>query len=207
MNNIQKKIDSLRKDPVMEVIINDIGDLPPLKAINKTPFQYLIHVIISQQLSSASANAIIAKFVNNFSDNFTAEQLLECGENSLRICGISSQKARYIQAIAQAEAEGKLQPEKLEAQNNSDVIAELTAIKGVGVWTAKMFLLFYVQRDNILPIEDLVIRTQIQNLYNTDGSRPIKKIIEELDNLWQPYQSYASRYLWQWNDRNKKKSS
>jgi DNA-3-methyladenine glycosylase II len=184
--------------------MDEVGELQQLNIVHSLPFQYLVNVIISQQLSTSSANAIIAKFVKSFTNNFTAEEIITAGADNLKSCGISLPKATYILHIAEAELQGKLQRNRLQAMSNQEIIAELTAIKGVGVWTAKMFLLFYLHRENVLPVEDLIIKTSIQQLYKKEQELSLTHIVETLNTLWNPYQSYASRYLWQWNNNKKR---
>jgi len=185
-----------KNDNILAVIIAD-APLPKLVA-HQNYYQELVESIISQQLSIKAADAILKRFLGLFNDKFpTPKQILEIDIETLRSVGLSRQKASYIQDLAQKVIDGEVHFHELDSMTNDEIIATLTKIKGVGVWTVHMFLMFCMGRLDILPTGDLGIQNGIQRLYNLTA-RPDAQIIEELaaKNKWHPYESVASWYVW-----------
>lgn len=184
-------------DPVLAPIIARIGSCP-LRS-HKNYYWELVDSIISQQLSVKAAASIEKRFQQLFNSEVpTPEQILEKSVEELRTVGLSRPKANYIRDLAQHIADGELELDKLEQLSNEEITAELTAVKGIGEWTAHMFLMFSLARADILPVGDLGIRNSIKQLYNFDHL-PLADEIKQLSvkNHWPPYQSIASWYLWQ----------
>jgi DNA-3-methyladenine glycosylase II len=188
----------LESDPILATVIKR-GAVPNF-APHTNYYEELVESIISQQLSVKAAATIEKRFVDLFDgDNFPRpEQILEENIEKLRAVGLSRQKASYIQDLAMKVLDGTVRFDHLDKLSNDEVIAELTAIKGVGVWTAHMFLIFCMGRLDVLPVGDLGIKNGIQRLYNFDVL-PTTDVIEQLalDNKWHPYESIASWYIWQ----------
>lgn len=184
-------------DPHLAPIIASAG-LPSIIP-NKNYYQALVESIISQQLSVKAADTILKRFLALFpSDTFpTPGHILEKDIDVLRSVGLSRQKATYIQDLAVKVIEGTIQFHHLDGLSNDDVIKELIAIKGVGVWTVHMFLIFCMGRLDVLPIGDLGIRNGIYSLYKRD-EKPTPEQIESLaeEKKWHPYESVASWYIW-----------
>jgi DNA-3-methyladenine glycosylase II len=159
----------------------------------------LVDSIISQQLSVKAAASIEKRFQELFDSELpTPEQILEKSVDELRTVGLSRPKANYIRDLAQHIADGELKLDQLEHMSNQEIAAELTAVKGIGEWTAHMFLMFCMARIDILPVGDLGIRNSIQKLYGFDHlptSEGIKTLAAK--NHWAPYESVASWYIWQ----------
>ena len=178
----------LKKDPVKAKLIevNEPIELSP----HPDPFARLITSVVNQQLSVASARSIRNRLFEQF--EITPIGILNATEDDLRSTGLSAQKVDYMFNIASAFKEG-LSTTKLHSMSDQDVIETLTKIRGVGVWTAKMFLIFVLARNDVFPIEDLGIRKAMDDLYPslTTQSEMVKHA-----ETWSPYRSYASRYLW-----------
>lgn len=188
----------LKSDPILATIIKR-GAVPNF-APHTDYYKELVESIISQQLSVKAAATIEKRFIDLFDgDDFPhPEQILEKSIEELRAVGLSRQKASYIQDLAMKVLDGTVRFDHLDKLSNDAVIAELTAIKGVGVWTSHMFLIFCMGRLDVLPVGDLGIKNGIQRLYNLDVI-PTTDAIEQLalDNNWHPYESIASWYIWQ----------
>ena len=166
---------------------------------NKNYYQALVESIISQQLSVKAAATILKRFLELFpGDEFpTPGQILEMDIEELRSVGLSRQKGTYIQDLAVKVIEKTVRFDHLDTLTNDEVIAELTQIKGVGVWTVHMFLAFCMGRLDVLPVGDLGIKNGIQKLYALEV-RPETEDIERIakHNNWHPYESVASWYVW-----------
>ncbi len=186
-----------KADGILRPIIQERG--PCTIRPNTDYYQELVDAIISQQLSVYAARSIEKRFRDLFDGVFpTADQILKTDVETLRGIGFSRAKAAYVLDLAQHIVDGKVQFEHLDTLSNDDVIAELTAVKGIGTWTAHMFLMFCMGRTDILPSGDLGIRNGIRKLYGfTDPPTPAQITeIAEL-NHWHPFESIASWYIWQ----------
>lgn len=162
-------------------------------------YQELVESIISQQLSVKAAATILKRFVALFagSDFPTPEQILEVDIEALRGVGLSRQKGSYIQDLALKVIEETVKFDHLDNLSNDEVIAELIQIKGVGVWTVHMFLMFCMGRLDVLPTGDLGIKNGIQKLYGLEQQPTPEQIVQiASDNSWHPYESVASWYIW-----------
>jgi DNA-3-methyladenine glycosylase II len=184
-------------DAALAPIIATAG-LPSITP-NKQYYQALVESIISQQLSVKAAATILKRFLALFpGDDFpTPGQILEKEIEELRSVGLSRQKGAYIQDLAVKVLEETVRFNHLDALSNEDVIAELTMIKGVGVWTVHMFLIFCMGRLDVLPSGDLGIKNGIYSLYNLK-EKPTPDQMETIAKLhkWHPYESVASWYIW-----------
>jgi DNA-3-methyladenine glycosylase II len=184
-------------DPILATVIED-SPLPNIKP-HKLYYQELVESIISQQLSVKAAASILKRFVDLFEgEEFpTPDQILEVDIETLRGVGLSRQKANYIQDLAVKVLEGTIRFNHLDVLSNEDVVKELTQIKGVGVWTVHMFLLFCMGRLDVLPVGDLGIKNGMQRLYDLP-TRPEPEDMEKIakKNNWHPYESVASWYVW-----------
>jgi len=166
---------------------------------HKDYYQALVDSIISQQLSVHAARAIETRFRDLFGGTFpSAEQILTTDVETLRGLGFSRAKGAYVLDLAQHVVDGNVRFGHLDGLTNDEVIAELTAVKGIGVWTAHMFLMFCMGRTDVLPVGDLGIRNGIRKLYGL-ADMPTPEDITALaaHNKWHPYESIASWYIWQ----------
>lgn len=184
-------------DPILAPIIASAG-LPTITP-HKNYYQELVESIISQQLSVKAAATILRRFVELFpSGGFPPpDEILAKDIEVLRGVGLSRQKASYIQDLARRVIDNSVRFNHLDTLTNDEVVDELTQIKGVGVWTVHMFLLFCMGRLDVLPTGDLGIRNGIQKLYDLTD-KPSPDVIEALAKSrgWHPYESVASWYIW-----------
>lgn len=161
-------------------------------------YQDLVDSIIGQQLSVKAAATILGRFKALFDGKLpTPEQILEQDIETLRSVGLSRPKAGYIRDLAQHVLSGKVKFDHLPRLTSDEIIKELTDVKGIGEWTAHMFLMFCMGRLDILPVGDLGIRNGIRALYNMDHAPSpdeIRKVAQ--DYQWHPYESVASWYVW-----------
>ncbi len=166
---------------------------------------YLCASIMSQQLSTRVADVIYQRFLDLYGGKEpTARQIADTPFEKLRGIGLSNAKVTYVQNVARFDMEHGLQPARLRRMSNEDVIAYLTAIKGVGRWTAEMLLMFALGREDVFAIDDLGIRQAMVALYKLDASDK-KKLREEMLRLsgkWSPYRTYACVHLWKWKDNS-----
>jgi len=185
-------MDPLYDDPVMADLVERHGRLTVEPA--EDMFRRMTVSIINQQLSSASAAAIRDRVFERF--DVTPEALRSADEDELRELGLSRQKIEYVRNVASAFADDGYSVAYFEGMTDDEVVEELTDIKGVGVWTAKMALMFCLGREDVFPVEDLGIRRGMETAYGIED-RPamVEKATE-----WAPYRSYASRYLWRVHD-------
>lgn len=184
-------------DEILRPIIQEHG-LCTIRP-NTDYYQELVDAIISQQLSVYAARSIETRFRELFGGTFpTAEQILTTDIETLRGIGFSRAKAAYVLDLAQHIVDGKVQFEHLDTLSNDEVITELTAVKGIGTWTAHMFLMFCMGRTDILPSGDLGIRNGIRKLYGfAEAPTPAQIADVAANNQWHPYESIASWYIWQ----------
>lgn len=169
-------------------------------------YQELVDSIISQQLSVKAAAAIEGRFRDMFGGEFPApDQILTKDADDLRAIGFSYAKANYVRDLAQKILDGDVQFDHLDSLTNDEVTAELTQVKGIGVWTTHMFLMFCMGRIDVLPVGDLGIKNGIRALYGLDET-PTPAHIELIaqENNWHPYESIASWYVWQSLDNTPK---
>lgn len=194
---IQQAVDHLVKhDPILAEVIYAY----PLPAFNphKHYYQELVESIISQQLSVKAADTILKRFKDLFTSEFPdPQEILEKDIEDFRAVGLSRQKASYIRDLAEKVEDGTITFHHLDSLSNQEIIEELIQIKGVGVWTIHMFLIFCMGRLDVLPVGDLGIKNGIQKLYDFEA----KPTAEEMESVakkyeWHPYESVASWYIW-----------
>lgn len=179
----------LQRDSTLGPLIAEHGDLTIQPA--EDTFRRLIRSIISQQVSTQSATAIRTRLFDRY--EITPAAILRVPPEELREVGLSRQKAEYVRNIAAAYREHGYSRDYFDGMSDREVIDELTKIKGIGIWTAKMYLMFCLGRDDVFPIEDLGIRNGMRQLYGADVSRPEMRTIAD---AWRPHRSTASRYIW-----------
>jgi len=188
----------IRRDPILADAIKRIGPCRMAERQRKDHLTALIGAIVSQQLSTKAAATIFGRFAALFPDNqiTTAAAIDAFDDATLRGVGLSGQKVSYLRDLAARIADGRLNLDELDALPDEQVIERLTAVKGFGRWTAEMFLMFRLHRPDVLPAGDLGIVNAIQRLYRL-RKRPDPKRILKMGELWRPYRSVASWYLWQ----------
>jgi len=157
-------------------------------------FYNLTRNIIYQQLAGKAASTIFGRFENLVGGKVTPEQVLKYTDQELRNIGLSFAKARYVRDLAQKVQNSEVILDKLDTLSDEEVITELTKVKGIGRWTAQMFLLFTLHREDIFSYQDLGLRNGFIKLYNK--TNPTQKEIEEVVSRWSPYKSYGALALW-----------
>jgi len=156
-----------------------------------------VRAIVGQQLSVLAARAIYGRLTARFSDRPpTPGEILEDDPEELRAAaGLSRAKVGFLRSLAEHVLTGELELERLDELPDDEVMAELTAVKGIGPWSAHMFLMFHLERPDVLPVGDLGIRRAIERAYGLDAL-PQAAEIEQIAAPWRPYRSLACRYLW-----------
>ncbi len=184
-----------KNDKVLSTIIKNIGIINLTR--QKKYFNLLLGSIISQQLSTYAAAAIQKRFLGYFKNDPRPEFILNTDNTELRALGLSNAKVKYIKDLSQKFLSGEVKLNGFAKMSDDEVIAELTTVKGIGVWTAHMFLIFTLGRLNILPFGDLGIRKSIMVNYRLRKMPDEQKInLIAQKNNWHPYCSVASLYLW-----------
>lgn len=181
--------DHLRTDPDLAPYVDEFGPLE-LEPAEDT-FARLVVSVVRQQVSMDAAAAIRERLFDRF--EVTPERLLAAGEAELRDCGLSAAKTEYVKELARAYETRDYDRAYFAGMDDEAVLDELTAIRGVGPWTAKMFLLFALGRPDVFPVEDLGIRRGMETVCGREMTRAEMR---DRAGAWAPYRSHASLYLW-----------
>ena len=192
---MRKAINHLKKaDPVLAAIIKKAG---PYRAKYMEPvFQTLVRSIVYQQLSGKAAMTIFNRLAEAAKVTpLTPEAILKMRPQKMRTLGLSKQKTVYIRELAKLTRDGDIQFERLPEMEDDAIIETLTRVKGVGVWTVQMFLMFALQRPNVLPVGDLGVRAAMKKAYGL-AELPKPQEMESIAAAWHPYRSIASWYMW-----------
>jgi len=191
---MKKALLHLKKDPVMRTIIERVG--PYTMEFREPTFATLVRSIVYQQLSGKVASVILQRLINALpGGEVTPENILRLRPDRMRKLGLSHAKTEYIRDLARLTAKGQVAFETLLELEDPAVIEHLTKVKGIGVWTAHMFLMFALRRPNVLPVGDLGVRAAIRKAYNLEALPTVKEV-EELAAPWHPFCSVAAWYLW-----------
>jgi DNA-3-methyladenine glycosylase II len=195
-----KAVAALREaDPVMAGLIDAHGAVVRRDLKRERPgdaYGTLVRSIVGQQLSTKAAATIYGRLLELFGGHTpTPEQLLAADPDEMRAAGLSHAKVAYLRDLAQHVEDGALELERLPDLSDEEVAAQLTAIKGLGQWTADMFLIFHLGRADILPVGDQGVRRAIQVQYGL-RDLPDAKRMQKIAKPWQPYRTLASLYLW-----------
>jgi DNA-3-methyladenine glycosylase II len=192
----------MRRDPVMREIIRRVGPCRLAEDQKADPFEALVQAIVWQQLSWKAALAIYGKLLAAFGDERCPgpSELLEAPATRLRAAGLSRMKIAYLRDLARKVLDGTVRLESLDSLTDDAVIETLTTIKGIGRWSAEMFLIFKLHRPDVLPVDDLGLAKAIQRAY---GLRrlPSPARMLAIGERWRPYRSIAAWYLWESLDR------
>lgn len=189
---IEKHFSSV--DPILARHFYLIADMT--LSVSTNPFVDLVESITSQQLSVKAGDTIFRRFKKLFPNGrISAKAILALSDQQIRDVGVSWSKVKYIKAIAEAVQSKKVVFARLPALSDEEVIAALTTIHGVGRWTAEMFLMFALGREDIFSYGDLGLRRGIQKLYGFKNE-PTLKQMEKIVKKWAPYRTYAARILW-----------
>jgi DNA-3-methyladenine glycosylase II len=214
---MRKAVSHLKQsDPVMRAIIERIG--PCRMQFGPPEFHSLAEAIVYQQLNGRAAETIFKRFAALTGEPLNPEGILRLSDEQMRSAGLSKQKSAYLKDLAAKTAAGLLDFPRLSNLPDAEVIAHLTQVKGIGVWTAQMFLMFSLKRENVLPTGDFGVRMAMYKHYlNVQRARAAKKSaakkdrkrkiklptpeeMEKIAKCWEPYRSVACWYLWQSTD-------
>jgi DNA-3-methyladenine glycosylase II len=183
-----------KSDPVLAAIIRNVG--PCTLEYREPTFETLVRSIVYQQLSGKVAGVIFGRLVDaTGGEKVTPAGILKLRTERMRKLGLSGQKALYIRELAKHTKKGAVVFETLPDHDDMAVIEHLTKVKGVGVWTAQMFLMFALRRNDVLPVADLGIRTAMKKAWNLEDL-PKAPEMEKIAAAWKPYTSIACWYLW-----------
>jgi DNA-3-methyladenine glycosylase II len=186
-----------RRDPVLRAVIREVGPSSLDSYWRRDAFGALVQTIISQQISIHAAAAIHRRVRALYGGRApSARRLLATPEEDLRGAGLSRPKVAYLRDLAARVTDRRLRVSRLETLDDAAAIAELTAIKGIGVWTAEVFLVFRLGRLDVIPGDDLGLLEGVRLLYGME-SRPSPEELREFATRWCPYRSVASWYVWQ----------
>jgi DNA-3-methyladenine glycosylase II len=182
-------------DPRFAPIIDRVGPclLRPRRAGDR--FATLVRAIIGQQISSKAAATIDARLRGLAGAVHEPHSLIAVGEAGLRSVGLSGVKARYVLNLCEAVTEGRVRLHRLGGVDDEEIIARLTSVKGIGRWTAEMFLIFALNRPDVLPVADLGIRVGLRDYHGLEAM-PGPADCVRLTEAWRPYRSVAMWYLW-----------
>jgi DNA-3-methyladenine glycosylase II len=187
-------------DPVLAELIDRLGELPAPSPSRPTPGEHyagLVRTIVGQQLSTRAAAAIWQRLLGHFDDRPPSPQeILAADPEALRAAaGLSRAKTTYLRSLAEHVIDGSLELDRLDALDDDAVIAELVAVKGIGEWSAHMFLMFQLERADVLAPGDLGIRKGIQIAYGLEAMPTPAEVIA-IAEPWRPYRTAACLYLW-----------
>jgi DNA-3-methyladenine glycosylase II len=191
-------------DPAMAALIGRIGEIDLETRLRRRgeerpadAYGALLRAIVGQQLSTKAARTIYGRVREMFGGTTPSpEQLLEASEEELRGCGLSGRKVSYVRDLAAHVLDGELELDRLGELSDEEVVAEIVAVRGLGRWTAEMFLLFHLERPDVLSGGDLGIRKAVRIEYGL-AEMPAPSLVLEIGEAWRPNRSLASLYLWE----------
>jgi len=187
----------MRRDPRLGAVIKRVGKCGLPDSRTHEPFAALVRVIMGQQLSGKAAETIYGRVVAlaGGSDHMPPARIRALDAPSLRAAGVSGQKIRYVYDLADHVADGRLDLHALDGKPDEEVLGRITAVKGLGRWSAEMFLMFRLNRPDIFPVDDLGIVKGMQKLFGMKR-RPKPRTMLRLAEPWRPYRSIAAWYVW-----------
>ncbi|MES2387175.1 MAG: DNA-3-methyladenine glycosylase [Bacteroidota bacterium] len=195
MSDIEKGVEWLiANEPLLAEVIAKAGPCTLQK--HTDPFNRLVKAVVSQQISTKAADSIFKKVLNLMNGSLEPKAILSFSTEELRSAGLSGQKVSYLKNLAEHFLQKPEFYENLESQTDEQLIAELVSIKGIGIWSAQMFLMFTLCRINILPVDDLGLKKGMQVLYSLP-QMPDKKTMQAIAaEKWGSYKSIATWYMW-----------
>jgi len=192
----RKALTHLRKvDPVLRDVIERVGPCNLRPYTDGSHFEFIARSIIYQQLSGKAAATIHGRVQTLCGGTVTVGPLSGLPDDALRGCGLSRQKLGYLRDLSAHAADGSLDTAHFEEMPDDEITRQLTQVKGVGVWTAQMFLMFRLLRPDVLPVLDLGVRKGVQRAYRL-RKLPDAKRVEKIARPWAPYRTIGSWYMW-----------
>lgn len=186
-------LNHLRKDRKLAKIIDQVGEFN--LSLTKNPYQSLVEAIITQQLSGKAADSISTRFRAIYGRFPKPADVMETSDAKLRKAGLSYMKVSYIKDLSKKVESKEIRLAYMKNLTDEEIIVQLTQVKGIGRWTAEMFLIFSLGRLDVLPVGDLGLKKGIQKLYSLE-KLPEKEQMERIAEKWKPYRSVATWYLW-----------
>ena len=193
--DIEVGLDLLKRDKKMDAMISKFGS--PEFDIKKDYFQSLLRFIVYQQLSGKSAKAIFDRFIDLIPKNslISPKEVLKLSKDDMRMAGLSFQKIDYLRTLSNYFEKNSFQKKDVKKMTDQEICKELTQIKGIGQWTVDMFLMFTLNRPDVMPYGDLGIQKGYKKIFNM-SNLPSKKEMENGSKIWKPYRTLACWYLW-----------
>ena len=183
------------KDKVMGQLIERIGDVE--RALRPYPLKSLVRSIVGQQISVKAAETIFGRLKEKINDEWTIAAFKKLTEEECKQIGLSRSKQKYIFNLVEHIDNGELEFEKLDRLSNEEIIKQLTAVKGIGKWTAEVFLIFTMQRENVVPVDDVGLQRAAKRLYNQPDARG-KALLKECKATWGDQGTIGCLYLWEY---------
>jgi DNA-3-methyladenine glycosylase II len=182
----------IQKDPMLKHLFEKKESIEVI--LEEDYFLSLVGTITAQQLSSKVASVIFNRLKALCQDHITTDKLLGLSDEQMRSIGLSYQKISYLRSLSLSEQQKIIDLNQLDHLSNEEIIVMLTKIKGIGVWSAQMFLMFSLGREDVFSVLDLGLRNGLKRLYNQ--SELTNNEIETISEKWSPYRSFVSHYLW-----------
>ena len=186
-------LNHLRKDRKLAKVIDKVGEFN--LSLTKNPYESLVEAIITQQLSGKAADSISTRFRTIYGRFPKPADVMETSDAKLRKAGLSYMKVSYIKDLSKKVESKEIRLSYMKNLTDEEIIIQLTQVKGIGRWTAEMFLIFSLGRLDVLPVGDLGLKKGIQRLYSLE-ELPEKEQMERIAERWKPYRSVATWYLW-----------
>jgi DNA-3-methyladenine glycosylase II len=188
-----KPYDRLRSDETMVKLLEEFGRVSVEPAERGEEFRRLVVSVTNQSVSTESARAVRTRLFDKL-DDVTPQEVLDTPPEELASTGVGETKAEYLSEAARAFRENDYTRDAFAEASNAEVRDALTEIRGIGEWTANMYLIFVMGREDVLPLGDLAVRRGIEGLYGVETRDEMRRVAE----AWKPYRSYGTRYVWKW---------
>jgi DNA-3-methyladenine glycosylase II len=188
----QASVELANADPVLAQFVEHFAG--GMLVSRGDPFATLVRSIVGQQISVKAADSVWTRLLAVL-PAVTASELLSCEPESLRACGLSARKVEYVVDLARHFDERQIHDDHWSAMSDAEIISELTAVRGIGVWSAEMFLIFNQLRPDVFPLDDIGLQKAVARHY-CRGERPGRRLLVEHGERWRPWRSVATWYLW-----------
>ncbi len=186
----------MKCDPTLRDVIKRVGPCRLHAVAPRDAFETLCRTIVSQQLSTKAAATIFGRFSDLFPDGkLTPERVMTLSDDRIRACGFSRAKTSFVKDLASRVIDGRLDLKGLRRQPDEEVLRQLVAVKGIGRWTAEVFMMFRLGRPDILPADDLGLMNAVHRAYKM-RRRPTAALLRKVGERWSPHRSVAAWYLW-----------
>lgn len=196
--------DALKHFKKVDTLLYEVAESIDPIVLEKTPdsFMRLVRAIVGQQLSVKAASTIYGRFEKLFKKGINAQEILKLKDDDIRACGISYPKIKYIKDLAEKVHTKELMLDSLETADEETIIENLTKVKGIGIWSAEMFLMFALAKPDVFSVGDLGLKNAMIKLYGLKD--PTKDELLKISEKWKPFRTYACRILWQSLDNSPK---